>query len=76
VRYERPFQMEVEVDVVQGFANSILQFLRKSGRARDDPVNFNPEKSYPADARNEEDFGRIELEELIELPVPKAIPGI
>lgn len=72
VRYERAFQMTVEVDVVQGFADSVLQFLRKSG-VRDDPVCFSPGQSYPADA---EDFMDIELEELIELPVPRAIPGI
>jgi hypothetical protein len=42
----------------------------------DDPVCFTPEKSYPTLERNEEDLGKLELEELIELPVPKAIPGI
>jgi hypothetical protein len=78
VRYEpeRAFQMAMQVDVVQGFVNSALEFLRKSGRVKDDPVCFTPGKLHPPDAGSGGDFEKIELEELIELPGPSAILGI
>jgi hypothetical protein len=76
VRYERAFQMAMQVDVVQGFVNSTLEFFRKSGRVKDDPVRFAPGKSYPPDAGSGGDFETIDLEELIELPVPGAMLGI
>jgi hypothetical protein len=73
VRYERPFQMSVEVNVVQGFAGLKLQFFRRSAREKDDPVCFNPGKQYPPDAKKEEDFGNIDLENEVQLFVPGEI---
>lgn len=71
LEYDRPFQMEIEVEVRQSVPNGrafekIVEVVRKSKRGNDDPVMFVPRQPYSSSGKPlSDDFDGLSLKDII-----------